>query len=468
MKREKLFDAITDIRDHLILGAEKSRKWRIHWIAPVAAAAALVLVLSALLYPGGNPAVLVIAEAAYPEIPARPQSENYESFDQYQSDHDAWLEQYRDYVSYLPEETIAPMRDFFAQSIGSLMSDAGMENCACSPLNLYMALGLLSEITGGSSRQQILDLLDAEDTEALRKQASTVWKALYSNGTSKCIPANSIWLSDDLSYNSDTLTALAEHYFTSSYRGDMGSDSYNRALQDWLNTQTDGLLQDQIGDLSMAPNTVLGLASTVYFSTKWYDEFRKEDTREQVFHTATGDITCDFLNEGYKQKDFYWSGRFSATFKNFDEGNILFMLPDEGVSFHELLQDEKALAFLAGDHLAVESKYMKVSLSVPKFDISSRLELSKDLQDLGISEVFGPNADFSPLTKDAAFLSEVQHGNRVAIDEEGCVATAYTVMIGEGSAEPPKEEIDFILDRPFLFAIYSNGVPLFVGIVNQT
>ena len=37
-----------------------------------------------------------------------------------------------------------------------------------------------------------------------------------------------------------------------------------------------------------------------------------------------------------------------------------------------------------------------------------------------------------------------------------------------GAGAPPEEEIDFTLDRPFLFAITSDdGLPLFVGTVYQ-
>lgn len=57
---------------------------------------------------------------------------------------------------------------------------------------------------------------------------------------------------------------------------------------------------------------------------------------------------------------------------------------------------------------------------------------------------------------------------RVMIDEEGCTAVAYTVMAAVGAGMPPDEEIDFTLDRPFLFVITGDGeLPLFVGIVNQ-
>lgn len=53
------------------------------------------------------------------------------------------------------------------------------------------------------------------------------------------------------------------------------------------------------------------------------------------------------------------------------------------------------------------------------------------------------------------------------IDEEGCTVAAFTVMIECTSAEPPDEEVDFVLDRPFIFVIESeSGQILFTGIVN--
>lgn len=66
------------------------------------------------------------------------------------------------------------------------------------------------------------------------------------------------------------------------------------------------------------------------------------------------------------------------------------------------------------------------------------------------------------------FLSKADHAARVAIDEEGVTAAAYTVMMMAGTAAPPEEEMDFVLDRPFLFAITgADGLPLFVGVVNR-
>ena len=69
---------------------------------------------------------------------------------------------------------------------------------------------------------------------------------------------------------------------------------------------------------------------------------------------------------------------------------------------------------------------------------------------------------------DDIYLSAAQHAARVKIDEEGCTAAAYTVMMAAGTAMPPDDEVDFVLDRPFIFAITgADGLPMFVGIVNN-
>ena len=115
-------------------------------------------------------------------------------------------------------------------------------------------------------------------------------------------------------------------------------------------------------------------------------------------------------------------------------------------------------------------KYMKVNLSVPKFDVSSTMDLSEGLKNMGATNVFNENiTEFTKLTGDSPiYLTGANQSVRVQIDEEGVKAAAYIEIPGAGSAAPPDEIIDFVLDRPFVFVIESNhGLPVFVGIVNQ-
>ncbi len=298
-----------------------------------------------------------------------------------------------------------------------------------------------------------------------------MWNANYcDDGAVTSILASSLWLNDKINFKQETMDALANYYYASSFRGEMGSDAFNQALRDWLAQQTGGLLKEQASGLTMDKETILALATTIYFRAKWAGEFSESNTRPETFHADSGDVTCDFMHQS-GTNTYYWSDRFSAVSKGLEgSGAMWFLLPDEGVTPEELLADEKTLDFLLSGGDSAESKYLIVNLSVPKFDVASDLDLAASLRDLGITDVFDPaSADFSPMTEDTdAYLSQAKHAARVAIDEEGVTAAAYTVMMMAGSAAPPEEEVDLTLDRPFVFAIAgADGLPLFVGIVHQ-
>ena len=54
----------------------------------------------------------------------------------------------------------------------------------------------------------------------------------------------------------------------------------------------------------------------------------------------------------------------------------------------------------------------------------------------------------------------------VMVDEEGVKAASYIEIPGAGAAQPPEDEVDMVLDRPFVFVITSTGgIPLFTGVV---
>ena len=110
------------------------------------------------------------------------------------------------------------------------------------------------------------------------------------------------------------------------------------------------------------------------------------------------------------------------------------------------------------------SKHLLVNLSVPKFDISSQTSLEDDLKKMGITDAFDPMKASFPAVGGGS-LSNVSQAARVAIDENGVVAAAYTELLC-GAGMPPEETIDFKLDHPFLFVIEKEEIPLFIGVVN--
>jgi len=361
---------------------------------------------------------------------------------------------------------------FYTSTIREFLSDSDGENVVYSPVNVYMALSMLSEVTDGNSRKQLLDLIGVDDIETLRNEANAIWKANYSDdGLVKSVLASSLWLRNDTSYKEETLKSLSDIYYASVYNGVMGDAEYDKALQTWLNEQTGNMLKEQIGDIRMSPNTVMSLATTIYYKAKWTHEFGEAPKR--TFHGSAGDELCDFMiSEG--NDVYYWGENFTAVSHSFDEsGAMWFVLPNEGVTVDELLMDDEAMRFLISDEkdLWENKKNYCIKLEVPKFDVSSQIDLKTELEKLGVTDIMDPLvADFGPLTDSVTdmFLSSASHGARVLIDEKGCEASAYTILVTEGTAISPKEKIDFVVNRPFIFTITSDvDMPLFVGVVNN-
>lgn len=472
---ETLFDAITQIDDDLLPSERRPKRRMPSWRAFVAAAAILAILISPFVVrigsrdtaeetaDGAEP--FALAQPVYPVMAAYPKDGG--------GDYEAWWADVKKQTDQ-PEGYADSLRAFFRESMREYLTGAGAENRAVSPVNIYMALAMLAETTGGESRAQILNLLGADSIDALRAQAGSVWNANYrDDGISKCVLANSLWLRDGAEYHQQTADALAQHYYTSVFRGEMGTDAYNRMLRDWLNEQTGGLLEEQTAQEGFDADTALGLASAIDFRKAWTDPFSAELTKPGVFHAVGGDQTAEFMHKYEAMTGYFRGARFGAISLPLEtDGAMWLILPDEGVPPEELLQDDDALRFMTDSKRDwADSKTALINLALPKFDACSRVSLLDGLKALGVRDVLDPEAaDFSPVLADSEglWLSDANHAVRVAIDEEGVVAAAYTAMaVGEGAPDADLL-VDFTLDRPFLCVISGHAdVPLFAGIIHQ-
>ena len=494
-KSEKLFDAITGINEEIIEGAEAPasravpKAAKIRWFAAAAAALALVIAIGAVITPSGKPAAnkpadgntdeplpFAVVQAEYPKMAPYPDETQYIGADGiFDSEgFDAVYSAWREGIDARQREKgyADGLEGFFVRSAQTVLSGSDAENRMYSPLSLYMALSMLAETAGGESRQQILDLLGCGDIGSLRAQASDVWNATYrDDGAVTSVLANSVWMRDGMTYDNETLDRLAVTYYASAFSGPMGSPEYDNALRRWLNEQTGGLLEQQVQGVKFDPETVLALASAVYFRSKWSTEYNPNATEDGIFHGASVDSEARFMPRS-DTADYYWDDSFAAIYQSLESGGRMwFILPDEGTTPEKVLSEGRFLSLASGASGWAGHKRLLVNSRLPKFDVTSSAELSGSLGLMGVTDVFDAAlADFSPVMPgaDGVFLSSVRHDVRVAIDEEGVIAAAYTVMQTCGAAMPPDEQVDFVVDRPFIFVITSpDGLPLFVGIVNN-
>ena len=466
---EKVAKALSYVDEKYVSAAAKKKKEKVkYFIGAIAAILALVLLFNLPSMPMVISAKAVSIASESRQI-QRPDFDDYKDRDAWRADFNKWEEEQK-YLSNTTRDAVDALAPFFITGSEQFLSTQANENALWSPINAYIGLAMMTELTNGASRQQILDLFGAADIDALRQQVFAIWEsAYYDNGHEISTLANSLWLEKGLNYNQDTMDNLAYYYYTSVYQGDLGSQKINNAIGAWLNNNTGGLLKNASKNINLSPDTILALYSTIYFQAKWQDQFSAKNNTTDVFHAPDGDKSATFMNKKLAQMYYYYGDKFSAVALSLKNGSLMwFILPDEGYTTADVLADGQYMQMILQQNWE-NKKWMKVNLSVPKFDINSTINLKAGLQEMGVTDVFSEEAaNFNGITGDMPiFLTAANQSVRVQIDEEGVKAAAYIEFPGAMSPAPPEEIIDFILDRPFIFAITTESIPLFMGTVNN-
>ena len=467
MKSEDILIALDEISDKHIFEAENPPKKRIFF--KVAAAVAIIAIGINMLY---GPALITAYAVTKPSKPRIVESPDLGEFEDRQVWESAWKkwEAEQNARRESASQAMSGLRTFFIDGNNLFLQTEQNENKIWSPVNAYIGLAMTAELTEGETRLQILDLFGVENTDELRKQVSAVWESVYKDNSNEiCVLANSLWLENGLKYNKDAMNVLGYHYYASVYQGDLGSNQMNKDIAAWIDNNTGKFLKDSTKNIALSSDTIMALYSTLYFQARWSQEFSKENTGEGMFYMPDGEIQTIYMNKKEAMMDYYWGENFSAVNMYLQNGcDMWFILPDEGMTVEDVLNNGTYMEMLLSNKWE-NSKFMQVNFSVPKFDVSSTMDLSVGLREMGMTNVFDPfEANFSNLTWDSPiWLAGANQSVRVQIDEEGVKAATYIEIPGAGSAEPPSEIIDFILNRPFLFVITNENIPLFVGCVNN-
>lgn len=354
------------------------------------------------------------------------------------------------------------LRQFSDETAAVVFTGEG--NAVYSPLSLYAALGMLTELTDGQTKQQMMDLLSVSDSEELRQWTQTLWRQLYRDGKDSALwLGNAVFLNENMTFHKEPLDVLAKSYYASSYQVSMGSKAADEAIAAWLNEQTNDLLTEDTGAIKTKERDLLRLYNTIYYKAGWQDTFESSRTETDTFTAADGSKQqVDFMHR--TDEGTYRKGEgYTAAPRRLKYGRMVFVLPEEGVTPESLLARDGFLTELTGEYSMAD-----VVWSVPRFDVKSSVDLKDILKALGVTDAFDENvADFTPLTDSGAVVSSVMQAARVKIDEDGVEAAAYTEIVADTTAaEEPPPVVEMNLNRPFLFVILNDAnVPLFVGTV---
>ncbi|KAF1744215.1 hypothetical protein MXB_4897 [Myxobolus squamalis] len=236
-----------------------------------------------------------------------------------------------------------------------------------------------------------------------------------------------------------------------------------KIINSWVSDKTHGRIAKIIEKSGISADISFILINTIYFKSSWDEKFDPNLTMEREFFiNSDTTVRIPMMHQTTTESIHVNAAKkFSTIIKQFRDSEVagLFVLPDEDSNLKELM-----LNFTTKDLTECISlaKKIEVDIVVPKFNLKQQISIKKILEKMGIIEIFSKRCDFSNVSIEPTYVSDVIHSSNVTIDEEGVIAAAATaVQVNYRSFKPPRHQ--FIADRPFLFIIYEikNRFPLF-------
>ncbi|XP_015115995.1 uncharacterized protein LOC107040423 [Diachasma alloeum] len=360
--------------------------------------------------------------------------------------------------------------NYFNVELLKAVSEGNSENTIISPLSVKSALTILSEGTGGQTREELLAALRLpSDPVRIRAISKDTLSLLQDSRIgSEITLANRLWVGRGIALSGDYNSLLRAYY-----GGDVQVVDFSdvagasRAINDWVHHITRNIIQSIVDNEKISPDTQLLLTSVIYFNGRWLKAFDADSTRTRCFHVSDSECQEVSMMENVSKYKFAHVPSLDAQVVEipYADGRLsmLAILPNKkGLqSLQTLCKD---LAYTSVSAILSNLRESEIILQIPKFSIESRIDLRPALESLGIRDMFGYNANITGiLSGRSSQVGSVLHNARIEVDEAGTVAAAATTI----SVVPLMgSTLDaFRADRPFVFAIVDQptGSMIFAG-----
>ena len=365
-----------------------------------------------------------------------------------------------------------------------LEKEQNQKNVFISPPSAFLALSMLLEGAESTTRQSILTGLNLNNGKTFTNQDIHLANQDYMNAllqgagsdAQTLILANGIFVETSFPLRKTYIDALDSYYDVWATNVEFSQNPEEAAdiINAWAARSTRDRI-DQVITADAARDLVLLLANAIYFKGTWENKFDSDDTRSIVDYFTMSDGTKVEAQVMSRLDDMKY-------YKNSETGTQALHLPFEGerTSFYIVLppvvdgevnsKEWVAQNAMNDDFWRLidnESTFSEVDLELPKFKFKTKRELNDNLTQLGMGEIFSPNADFSRLSAKQTYVSFVNQDAFIQVDEEGAEAAAVTT-IGITPTSMPMS-IPFYVNRPFLMAIRDKvkGTFLFYGFVER-
>lgn len=375
-----------------------------------------------------------------------------------------------DEISLTEEETVINRsgNQFAFNLFRQLSSSDSTENLFVSPFSISSALGMVSNGASGSTYQEITQVMQIPDSlaSALNTYHLKLTDGLPRLDSSVTVKiANSIWLNKEVKVKKQFIQKNSTAYRAVSQQLDFSMPESIDKINEWVSRQTEGYIPEIISNLN--PNQLMVLANCLYFQAKWEKPFDESDTHTEAFFCAGNtkqkvEMMHQMASFPYRRNDYFEMATFP-----YGNGSyaMTVLLPHTNKSWKDCMNALNGKNWETWMTDSVGKVLLDVKL--PKLVLNNKYQMKPVLSAMGMSNVFTPNADFSALTVEQAYIGDVVHASYLELNERETKASAATALTVNLQSEwvPIDPVIPFHANRPFLLIIHETGnhTILFIG-----
>lgn len=358
----------------------------------------------------------------------------------------------------------------FSVSMYRQLASRDNENVVFSPFSVFMALSMTLLGTDGRTKDELRSVMAQRPRQGVHQALRAIVDSFPSSPSANVTlrVANAVYYDDRQISLENRFTNNVRHRY-GAYPRTLQRPDPEVAINDWVYRHTGGKIQDFLNRGEIGPDMVLLLLNAVYFQGTWRDIFNERQTRDREFTTASGQV----VRVPMMSRD----GRYSVKvmghgiraqvlelpFGTDDRFSMFILLPDDVNGLPDL--EASLNATLLEDSLSNMPEPSRVMIQVPKFTLRVKTSLKQVLQAMGLSRIFGQEAELSRMSPDRVKVADVKHEAVIEVDEKGAKAAAVTAVEIVLVSLPPS----FTADHPFLFVLrdHKARLNLFMGRLND-
>ncbi|XP_029453734.1 alpha-1-antitrypsin-like isoform X2 [Rhinatrema bivittatum] len=350
---------------------------------------------------------------------------------------------------------IAPSNtDFAFRFYHQITSSGGSNNVVFSPVSISAAFAMLSLGAQSETLNQMIEGLCFNRTNLTKEEMHKGFHHLThllnkSDSKLQLSTGNALFVQKDFKVLEKFLEDLKYYYESTAFTTDFKNTIETvRQINDYVSKKTHGNIVDSVKNVD--EGTSLLLISCIHFRGKWENPFNADHTKTEDFHVDENTVVqvpmmsrSGIYNAAYDEE----LGCTVVSLSYQGDASAFMILPDKG----KLKQVENGLSRSTMKKWNSKLQSKSLELHIPKFTMSSTLDLKETLTKLGMSDVFSDEADFSGITGHRDLkVSKAIHKAMVIVDETGTEAAGVTVV----ELMPMSASTTVKYNKPFLILVY--------------